>query len=129
MCIPAALQILADFHSDYGWSAEYRLPWIIPILGTALVSMALSVTNISLYSYLVDAFSIYAASAVSASVVASCIAGAILPMAGPELFARLGVGWGTSVLAFTAMIFIPVPIFLMKYGERARNYSRFKVVH
>lgn len=112
----------------YGWSAERRLPWIVPVLGTALTGFGLSVTNISLYSYLVDAFSIYAASAVAASVVVSCIAGALLPMVGPPLFAQLGYGWGTSVLAFIAMIFIPVPIFLMKYGERARNQSRFKVV-
>lgn len=112
----------------YGWSAEYRLPWIVPVIGTALVAVGLSVTNISLYSYLVDAFAIYAASAVSACVMASCIAGALLPMAGPSLYAHLGVGWGTSVLAFISMIFIPVPIFLMKYGERARKNSKFKVV-
>jgi MFS family permease len=53
----------------YGWSAEYKLPWIVPVLGTAPIAGSLSVTNISLYSYLVDAFSIYAASAASASVV------------------------------------------------------------
>ncbi|PQE19942.1 MFS transporter protein [Rutstroemia sp. NJR-2017a BVV2] len=112
----------------YGWSAEYKLPWIVPVLGTALIAGSLSVTNISLYSYLVDAFSIYAASAVSACVVLSCIAAALLPMAGPSLYAHLGVGWGTSVLAFISMAFIPVPIFLMRYGQRARSHSKFQVI-
>jgi hypothetical protein len=112
----------------YGWTAQYKLPWIAPIIGTAIIGMSLSITNISVFSYPVDAFSIYAASAGATTVVASCVAGAILPIADPSLFAHLGLGWGTSVLAFTAMAFIPVPILLMNYGERARNSSRFKVV-
>jgi MFS family permease len=112
----------------YGWGAQYKLPWIVPVLGTGFIGIGLSVTTISVNSYLVDAFSIYAASAVAASVVSSCIAGALLPMAGPSLYAHLGIGWGNSVLAFTAMAFIPVPILLMKFGERARNYSKFEVV-
>lgn len=111
----------------YGWGTQFKLPWIVPVLGTGFVGISLSVTTISVNSYLVDAFSIYAASAVAACVVSSCIAGALLPMAGPPLYAQLGLGWGNSVLAFIAIAFIPVPLLLMKFGERARNYSKFAV--
>lgn len=112
----------------YGWGVQNSVPWIVPVFGTGLIGIALSVTTISVNSYLVDAFSIYAASAVTASVVSSCVAGALLPIAGPSLYAHVGLGWGNSILAFIAMAFIPVPILLMKFGERARNNSKF-VVH
>jgi MFS family permease len=121
ICMPAGLLL-------YGWGAQYKLPWIVPVLGTGLIGIGLTLTTVSVNSYLVDAFSIYAASAVAASVISSCVAGALLPMAGPSLYKHLGIGWGNSLLAFTAVVFIPVPVLLMRFGERARNYSKFVVV-
>jgi hypothetical protein len=61
ICMPVGLLL-------YGWGAQYQLPWIIPVLGTGLIGIGLTLTPVSVKSYLVDAFSIYAASAVAASV-------------------------------------------------------------
>ena len=74
--------------------------------------------------YLVQTYGMYSASAIAASKVFQSLAGAILPLAGPPMFDRLGLGWGNSVLAFIALTFAPVPWLFYKYGERLRvKYS------
>ena len=37
------------------------------------------------------------------------------------LTARLGLGWGNSLLGFVALASIPLPILLMRYGKWARD--------
>lgn len=68
-----------------------------------------------------DAFTNYAASVVAASTVVRSLLGALLPLAGDSMYNALGVGWGTSLLAFIAVAFIPVPPLLWIFGERIRN--------
>lgn len=72
-------------------------------------------------SYLVDAFTIYAASALAANTVIRSIGGALLPLAGQAMYAALGLGWGNSLLGFIAVALLPIPLVMMKYGERWRK--------
>ena len=71
--------------------------------------------------YLVDAFGPYAASALAANTVLRSLFGTFLPLAGPPMYAALGLGWGNSVLGFLALGFAPVPWFLYKYGDHLRK--------
>ena len=78
-------------------------------------------------TYLVDAYVQFAASAIAASTVFRSLFGALLPLAGGRMYDALGLGWGTSLLAFIAVAMIPVPIVFMKYGERIRARNLFDV--
>lgn len=78
-------------------------------------------------TYLVDAYTVYAASVSAASTVFRSLLGALLPLAGNSMYNALGVGWGTSVLGFIAVAFIPVPFVFWKFGQRIRE-SRFSQV-
>jgi hypothetical protein len=78
-------------------------------------------------SYLVDAFTIYASSAIAAATILRSILGALLPLAGPSMYATLGYGWGNSLLGFIALAMVPVPFLLIKYGEAIRTNPRFQV--
>lgn len=83
--------------------------------------------KLPLQTYLVDAFTLYAASVIAAVTVLRSTLGALLPMAGPSLYATLGLGWGNSLLGFIALALIPVPWFFIKYGERIRKHPRFQL--
>jgi MFS family permease len=87
----------------YGWSAQYKTHWIVPILGTALIGIGNISVFICIIGYLVDAFTIYAASALAANTVVRSIMGALLPLAGQSMYAALGLGWGNSLLGFIAV--------------------------
>ncbi|KAI1491324.1 bicyclomycin resistance protein [Biscogniauxia mediterranea] len=116
--IPAGLFI-------YGWTAEYRVHWIAPIIGTAVVGAGNLVIFMAIQTYLVDAYTVYAASALATNTIVRSIAGAVLPLAGLKMYARLGLGWGNSLLGFIAVALVPVSLGLIKYGERLR--TRFPV--
>ncbi|KXJ85067.1 major facilitator superfamily domain-containing protein [Microdochium bolleyi] len=105
----------------YGWAAEARVHWIAPIMGTAVLGVGIVIIYSTSATYLVDAYSIYSASVMAASATLRCFTGALLPLAGPAMFDRLGVGWGNSVLGFIAIGFIPLPIVLYYQGERIRR--------
>ena len=59
--------------------------------------------------YLIDTFTIYAASALAANAVMRSIAGAVLPLAGLPMYEKLGMGWGNSLLGLVySLPFLPV---------------------
>lgn len=76
-------------------------------------------------TYLVEAFGIYAASALAANTVLRSLGGALLPLAGHKMYNTLGLGWGNSLLAFIALAMCPFPLLFYKFGERIR--TRFMV--
>lgn len=77
--------------------------------------------------YLVDAYTVYAASVTASNTIFRCLCAAFLPLAGPAMYDRLGVGWGTSLLGFIAVAFVPLPFFFYVYGQRIRETKRFKI--
>lgn len=131
----------------FGWTAEKNYHWFCPILGTAflglgmiaafvcrvapelefskLVFILLTIKKMPISVYLVDAYGLYSASAIAASTVLRSLLGALLPLAGRRLYMDLGLGWGTSLLAFISVVMIPVPIVFWTQGERIRNYTFF----
>ena len=108
----------------YGWSARYAVHWIVPIIGTGFFGIGLLVTLVCTLTYIVDAFTEYAASATAANAVMRSIFGATLPLAGPRMYQALGIGWGNSLLAFIALAGCPIPWVFYKYGERIRKSSK-----
>ncbi|EED15848.1 conserved hypothetical protein [Talaromyces stipitatus ATCC 10500] len=110
----------------YGWSAEARTHWIVPIVGTCIFSAGVEFTFFPIQMYLIDAFTIHAASAVAANTVVRSIFGALVPLAGNPLYDTLGLGWGNSLLAFISIAFVPFSLVLLKYGARIRTNPRFQ---
>lgn len=78
-------------------------------------------------TYLVDAFTKYAASAMAANTVLRSLGGALLPLCGRRMYDTLGYGWGNSLLGFIAIAMIGPLILLIKYGERIRTHPRWQV--
>ena len=111
----------------YGWTAEKQTHWIAPIVGTSLIGLGLLATFMPIQTYLVDAFTIYAASALAANTILRSLVGAVLPLAGRKMYETLGLGWGNSLLAFIALALCPIPWIFYRYGERIRKSPRFQV--
>ena len=109
----------------FGWSAQARVHWIVPIGSTAIVGFAYVAVELATSSYIVDAYGIYAASAMAAITVLRNVLAATLPLAGPPLFAKLDLGMGCTILGLIALLFVPVPTLLMRYGEKMREKEHF----
>ena len=81
----------------------------------------------AIQAYLVDAFTIHAASALAANAVLRSILGACFPLFGLQMYSVLGLGWGNSLLGFVSLALCPVPLLLLKYGESIRKHPRFQL--
>jgi hypothetical protein len=118
---------------DYAYPGHGALwPWIDrhhgkPSRAQPDAEFLSNMSQMPIATYLIDAFTLYAASVTAANAVMRSLLGAILPLAGPKMFQHLGLGWGSSVLAFIALALLPAPFVLLRYGERIRTHPKLQV--
>ncbi|KAK7698132.1 hypothetical protein SLS64_012807 [Diaporthe eres] len=119
--LPVGAFLLPGGFFLYGWTAQYHVHWIVPIIGTGIIGMGNIIIFMSLQLYLVDAFTVFAASSLAANTVVRSVAGAVLPLAGLSMYDALGLGWGNSLLGFIALALAPLPFWIMAKGEWMRT--------
>lgn len=112
----------------YGWTVEYRVHWIVPILCTAFAGPGAVIITASSQTYMIDVFGpLAAASALGAVTLVRNLLGSFLPLAAPSLYANLGLGWGNTLLAFIFLAFIPIPFFFYWRGQWLRERFPVKI--
>lgn len=111
----------------YGWTSQYEVHWIVPIIGTALIGAGMITVFTPVGAYLVDAFPEYAASATAANTVFRSIGGALLPLAGSRMYATLDQGWGSTLLAGISLGMMGMIWIALKYGERLRTHPKYQI--
>lgn len=109
----------------YGWSAELQLPLYMVLLSVVLLGATLMFALLPLFAYVVDAFGVYSASALTALIVLRCLAGTFLPLTTTPLVDSLGYGWGFTVLGLGSLLLAPVPVVVMRYGAVWREKSEY----
>ncbi|TVY57264.1 Efflux pump vrtL [Lachnellula cervina] len=110
----------------YGWSAQAHTHWIVPNIGAAIFAAGVITGFQCIQTYMVDAYTRYAASAIGAATVLRSLAGFGFPLFAPYMYKALHYGWGNSLLAFIAIgLGWPAPILLWLYGEKLRKRSTF----
>jgi hypothetical protein len=108
-----------------GWCVEYRTHWIGPDVGLALVGAGMILIFQSITTYVIDAFTLHAASALAAVSVLRSLAGFGFPLFAPAMYNALGYGKGNTIVAAVAIVIgCPAPWLLWFYGERIRKASR-----
>ncbi|KAK7230005.1 hypothetical protein V2G26_002175 [Clonostachys chloroleuca] len=111
----------------YGWTAEYKVFWFVPVIGTFFIGFGMISVFTPVGTYLIDAFPVYAASATAANTVFRSVGGALLPLAGPRMYSSLGQGWGNTLLAAISLIMMGMIVMSLKYGERLRTNPRYQI--
>lgn len=110
----------------YGWTSYFKTHWIAPNIGAAIFAAGTIIGFQCTQTYIVDAYTRYAASAVGAATVLRSLAGFGFPLFAPYMYRSLGLGWGNSLLGFLAIgLGIPAPLLLWQFGETLRSRSTF----
>ncbi|KAK6464911.1 multidrug resistance protein 4 [Scheffersomyces coipomensis] len=108
----------------YGWSAQYRLHWIMPAIGSAIFAFSFIAVFQTIQNYLIDMNNRFAASSVAAAAVFRSLFGFAFPLFANQMYDRLDYGWGNSLCAFIGLALgLPFPIFCLMYGEKLRNWA------
>lgn len=111
----------------YGWTVHFQTHYMLPMVATGIIGFGLLMTFMPATTYLVDVFTVHAASAMAASTVLRSLAAAFIPLSSQTMYAQLGYGWGNSLLGFIALALIPIPFLFIRYGERIRASSTVKL--
>lgn len=109
----------------YGWTAEAQLPLPVMLVSVALMGASLMLGFLPLTAYIVDAFGMYSASAMTAVIVTRCLVGTFLPLLTEPLVERIGYGLAFTVLAALSLSLAPIPVFIMRYGQKWRQNSTY----
>ncbi|RAK71471.1 MFS transporter [Aspergillus fijiensis CBS 313.89] len=109
----------------FGWTIYPSFHWILPIMGSAVFGCGMVLTFIGIFTFLVDAYPQYAASALAANGFARCSFAAAFPLFGVQMYEKLGYQWATSLLAFLMVFMMPLPWLFFKHGKMLRKNSRF----
>lgn len=110
-----------------GWTAEPEYHWILPVIAagrwpvfshtshtvltdlTAFIGAGFNTIFQQCINYLVDTYTLYSASAVSANTLLRSLFACGLPLAAGPMFRNMGVGPAASVLGGLSCLGLPVP--------------------
>ena len=109
-----------------GWAAQKHTHWIVPELGSIPLGVGIIGTSLCGQLYMVDSFTVYAASAVAATTFLRSIVGAALPLASGPMYGRLGYGLGNTILACVSFLSVLMGLCLLKFGKQLREKYPFE---
>lgn len=94
----------------FAWTNGPSMHWIVCIVGSVPFGFGMVLVFLPCMNYLIDAYTIYAASVLAASSVLRSLFGAAFPLFTSQMYARLGIHWASSVPAFLALACAPCPL-------------------
>ncbi|KAJ5372858.1 hypothetical protein N7517_004864 [Penicillium concentricum] len=98
-----------SFPSRYLTDIPMQVHWIMPIMGSVFFGLGVFLVFQGVITFLVDAYPLYAASALAANAFLRSSFAAAFPLFGIQMYEALGYQWATSFLAFLTVAMLPLP--------------------
>ncbi|KAF7436660.1 hypothetical protein PC9H_003493 [Pleurotus ostreatus] len=109
----------------FAWTSDPSISYWAPLMSGVLMGFSISWLFLPLFTYIIDAYIMAAASALASNTVVRSLAGAGFPLFAGEMYKALGPQWASSLLGFVAVAMMPIPFVLMKYGPYLRKKSKY----
>lgn len=104
----------------FAWTSYPSVHFMAPIAAGVPFGFGLTLIFLGITNYLIDAYTIFAASVLAANTVLRSLFGAAFPLFTQDMYNNLGTQWASSVPAFLALAMVPAPFILYKYGATIR---------
>ncbi|KAL1963875.1 hypothetical protein VTN77DRAFT_7681 [Rasamsonia byssochlamydoides] len=109
----------------FAWTNYPSIHWMASIAAGVPFGFGMVLVFLSVMNYLIDSYTIFAASVLAAnSVLRSCF-GAAFPLFTTYMYNNLGIHWASSIPAFLALACVPFPFLFYKYGKSIRERCKF----
>ncbi|KAK7420132.1 hypothetical protein QQZ08_010546 [Neonectria magnoliae] len=109
----------------FAWTNSPSIHWMASIAAGVPFGFGMVLVFLSIMNYLIDSYTIFAASVLAAnSVLRSCF-GAAFPLFTTHMYDRLGIHWASTIPAFLAFACVPFPFLFYKYGPAIRERCEF----
>ncbi|KAL8690649.1 MAG: hypothetical protein Q9218_003943, partial [Villophora microphyllina] len=109
----------------FAWTVTPAIHYMVPIAGSVLFGFGFVLVYLASQNYLVDSYTIYAASVLAANTLMRSALGAVFPLFTTYMYDNLGINWASTVPAFLATACVPFPFLFWKYGARIRERCKY----
>lgn len=109
----------------FAWTNYPSIHWIVSILAGVPFGFGMVLVFLGVMNYLIDAYTIFAASVLAANSVLRSLFGAAFPLFTTQMYSNLGIHWASMVPAFLALACVPFPFLFFKYGPEIRKRCKF----
>lgn len=109
----------------FAWTNSPSIHWMVSIAAGVPIGYGMIMVFLPILNYLIDAYTIYAASVLAANASLRSLFGAAFPLFTTYMYQNLGIHWATSVTAFLALACMPMPFIFYKYGPTIRQLCHY----
>ncbi|KAK9894249.1 MFS general substrate transporter [Cystobasidium minutum MCA 4210] len=109
----------------WAWTTFASIHWIVPTIGLGILFAGMFLLYLTVFNYLADSYTVYAASALSAMNFWRNITGAAFPLFTDRLYDTLGIHGAGSLVAGIATLLAVIPFIAFRYGHKLRRNSKF----
>jgi MFS family permease len=109
----------------FAWTNAPSIHWSVSITFSAPFGFGCVLVILPIMNYLIDSYTIYAASVLAAAAIFRSIVGAVFPLFTAQMYHTLGIHWASSVPAFLTLVCAPFPVFMWRYGAAVRLKCKY----
>ncbi|KAL8654962.1 MAG: hypothetical protein Q9226_003229 [Calogaya cf. arnoldii] len=109
----------------FAWTITPTIHFMVPLVGSIPFGFGFVLVYISTQNYLVDAYTIYAASVLAANTLMRSALGAAFPLFTHHMYEGLGINWASTIPALLATLCVPFPFLFWKHGAKIRRKCKY----
>ncbi|KAF4964376.1 hypothetical protein FSARC_7675 [Fusarium sarcochroum] len=110
----------------FGWTGyTQNIHWIVPTLSGLFTGFGLMSIFLQALNYLVDAYLMFAASAIAGNTFLRSLCGAGFPLFARQMFDGMGIQYASTLLGCVAVVLAPIPFIFYRYGAKIRQKSKY----
>ncbi|WFD41499.1 hypothetical protein MPSI1_000129 [Malassezia psittaci] len=108
----------------FAWTSFRSVSYWAPLVAGGVFGASQLLIFLGLMVYMTEVYLFSAASAIAANTVVRSAFGVGFPMFGSQMYHKLNPRWASTVLGFIALVLLPIPFILMRYGKKLRGLSK-----
>ncbi|KAF1943192.1 MFS general substrate transporter [Clathrospora elynae] len=109
----------------FAWTNSPSVPWAASVVASIPFGFGMVLIFLSIMNYLIDSYTIFAASVLAGNGIIRSIFGAAFPLFTKQMYDRLGIHWASSIPGFLAIACLPLPFLFYKYGASIREKCKY----
>ena len=109
----------------FAWTNFPSIHFMVCIIASVPFGFGMVLVFLGVVNYLIDAYTIYAASVLAANSVMRFCFGAAFPLFTTYMYQALGIHWASSIPAFLAIACLPFPFLFYRYGAAIRKRCKY----
>ncbi|KAK3109417.1 hypothetical protein LTR53_017355 [Teratosphaeriaceae sp. CCFEE 6253] len=109
----------------FAWTNYPSIHWMASIAAGVPFGFGMVMVFLGIMNYLIDAYTIFAASVLAANSVMRSVFGAVFPLFTTQMYNKLGIHWASMVPAFLALACVPLPFLFYKFGPSIRAKCKY----